>query len=362
MPGKAHHLHNGGPAPTFRLCDLPAELESEVLDHVAHLARAELNAAARTCRSWYERLTPNLYASIEISKANRRAVFAGLGLDFLSAPDLESRVNEAGSEHAPSNGAAAYAPLEAPPKLAALAHTRRILLRDSPAAVALAEALLTHPTLSGALDELTMAAPLFRSLVSTGMAAFGRPRSGAGFLGETLVARLRPKALRIEYPPPRVTSSASIFDPVMLARVLAVLVSEWQPERVDFIGVGTDMPPVLGQLTRVFCLGCSSAKRDERVWGDDAGCSAHGGLVRWHLRRLFGPGAREDLIEAIEEGADPTDDDDIHPDAVPYAAAAKVQYLNVPCLAALDRDRFLLDTFKSWPAECDIEGRIEFFP
>ncbi|WOO82418.1 uncharacterized protein LOC62_04G005906 [Vanrija pseudolonga] len=355
MPSTAHH--------TFRLCDLPPELQAAVLDHVGALSQADLHTAARTCRGWNERLTPSLYASLEIHKANRRAVFAGLGLDFLSAPELESRVGEAGSEHAPSsNGASAYAAPEPPRKLAALAHAKRISLRDATAALALAEALLTYPALSGALDELALSSSLFRSLVSTGMAAFGRPRSGAAFLGETLVARLRPKVLRIEYPPPRATLSASIFDPVMLARVLAVLVSEWRPERVDFIGVGTDMPPVLGQLTRVFCLPCSAKKRNERVWGDNAGCSAHGGLVRWHLRRLFGPGAHEDLIEAIDEGADPTDEGDIHPDAVPCAAGARIEYWNVPCLAALDREVFLSDTFKSWPPECDIEGRIAFFP
>lgn len=354
MPSTAPH--------TFRLCDLPPELQAAVLDHIAFLGHADLAAATRTCQGWNERLTARLYASLEIHKANRRAVFAGLGLDFLYAPELESRVAEAGSEHAPSNGAVAYAAATPPRKLAALAHAKCISLRDAPAALALAEALVTYPALSGALDELALSAPLFRSLVSTGMAAFGRPRSGAAFLGETLVARLRPRVVRIEYPPPRATLSASIFDPVMLARVLAVLLSEWQPHRVDFIGVGTDMPPVLGGLTRVFCLPCSAKKRNERVWGDNAGCSTHGGLIRWHLRRLFGPGAREDLIEAIEEGADPTDEGDIHPDAVPCAADARVEYWNVPCLAALDRDEFLNDTFKSWPPECDIEGRIAFFP
>ncbi|TXT10612.1 hypothetical protein VHUM_02117 [Vanrija humicola] len=342
----------------FRLLDLPPELQAEVLAHVSALPSANVNAAARTCQAWNARLTPALYAALEVDRTNRRAVFAGLGLDFLSAPELESRTTEAGPG---GNGAAAYAPHQPPPKLGKLAHTTRISLRDVPAAQALAEALFTYPALSGALDELTFSASLFRYLVRSGMAAFGRPRSGAAFLGETLVARLRPKVLRIEYPPPQGTLAANIFDPVLLTRVLAVLVAEWAPARIDFIGVGTDLPPVLGAHTRVFCLPCAGRKRNERVWGENAGCATHGGLVRWHLRRLFGPGAREDLLEAIDEGADPTDDGDIQPDGVPSAADARVEYWNVPCLAALDRDAFLDDTFKSWPPECDIEGRIDFF-
>lgn len=337
----------------FRLHDLASELQLLVLEHITHLPPCELVSAARVSRSWQAAITPHLYESIIVSKSNREAIFSGLGLDYLSAVDLESRALEA-------------APTETSPlamqKLAALAHTRHVTISDVGGANALAEAIIAYDALFANIDELILAAPVFRNLVNSGLAAFGRPRSGSAFVGETLVARLRPRRVRIHYPTPR--SGAGVFDPVLLARVMAVLLIDWQPDSVEYHGVVSDFPPVLGANTRIHCGPCSpkSAKAELHAWdGDTAICSSHGALVRMHLRRIFGPHARDELLEAIAEGADPTDDDDLDPDDIPDAAHAKIEYYGVPCIATTDRDAFLDKTFAQWPVDIDVAERVAFF-
>jgi hypothetical protein len=80
-----------------------------------------------------------------------------------------------------------------------------------------------------------------------------------------------------------------------------------------------------------------------------------------HLRRVFGLHARDELLEAIAEGADPTDDDDLDPDALPESTFSKIEYYGVPCIAAMDRDAFLDRTFAHWPVESDVGEQVSFF-
>lgn len=335
---------------TFRLHDLAPELQILIFQYLEDLSPAELASAALVSHSWNARLTPALYASVSVSKANRERLFVGLGIDFLSASALESRSAEAG-------GSAAY--VSRPNRKAEmLGHVRRLSVVDQAGALALAEALLAHDQLFPVLDEVTLAAPVFRHLVNSGLAAFGRPRSGSAFVGETLVAHLRPKHLRIDYPHSR--SGAGVFDPVLLARVLAVLLIDWAPESVEYHGVGSDFPPVLGPISRIHCTPCSPCSANR--WDDpDTGCASHGALVRMHLRRVFGLHARDELLEAIAEGADPTDDDDLDPDALPESTFSKIEYYGVPCIAAMDRDAFLDRTFAHWPVESDVGEQVSFF-
>lgn len=344
-------------APSFRLHDLAYELQEIVLDFVSDLPAADLCSATRVSRNWHGRFTPLLYSSLSVSKANRERVFAGLGLDYLTAAALESRASEDGG------GCAAYAAHAQGPnrKLSSLAHVKRLSVADSSAAVSLAEALLTHGNILPNVADLEIGAQLFRYLVNS-MASFGRPRSGTAFIGETLVAHLHPRHLAIHYPSSR--GIAGTFDPVLLARVMAVLVVDWHPESVDYYGVGADFPPVLGPLSRIHCTPCTTF---DDVWegeggGDEAGagCRAHA-LVRMHLRRSFGNHAKDDLLEAIAEAADPTDDDDIDSDLVPDPAHARVEYYGVPCIAAAERDAFLDKTFSHWPVEVDVAAQVAFF-
>lgn len=351
------------PAPTpFRLHDLASELQLLIFQNIEDLPVADLAAAARVSRDWNTALTPPLYRSLSLCKATRQAVFAGLGLDYLSASALESRASEAG-------GMGAYA---APPpnsKAASLAHVRSLTLTDQAGALALAEALLTHGRpLFPALDELSLAAPVFRHLVNSGLAAFGRPRSGSAFVGETLVAHLRPQRLRIHYP--YSPSTRGIFDPVLLARVLAVLHIEWAPAEVEYFGIRSDLPPVLGPVTRIHCVPCARpydaecqyTRERERYISDGVGCAAHGALVRMHLRTVFNMHARRELFEAIEEGADPTDEDDLDPELLPEWTG-RVEYHGVPCIAGAEVDAFMDKTFTHWPVEegVDVAARVQFF-
>jgi hypothetical protein len=242
-------------------------------------------------------------------------------------------------------------------KLASLRNVKHLTIADTPGALAVAEAIIAHEALFAHVETLTLAAPVFKHLVNSGLAAFGRPRSGSAFVGETLVSRLRPSTVHIHYPAPR--GGASIFDPVLLARVMAVLMVEWQPERVEYHGVASDFTPVLGKHTRIHCGPCTPSTQ----WDDDSACAAHA-LVRMHLRRIFGPHARDELLEAIAEGADPTDDDDLDADDVPdpEALGAVVEYVNVPCIAASDHEAFLDHTFGNWPTEADVAQLVRFYP
>jgi hypothetical protein len=341
------------PAP-FRLGDLAYELQEIILDFAADLPTPALCAAARVCSEWHTRFVPRLYASLSISKANREGVLGGLGLDYLSPTTLEARAGEAG-------GVAAYAAPGPNRKARALAHVKALSVADSSAAASLAEALLMHGELFPAVDELHLGSQLFRYLVNS-VACFGRPRSGSAFVGETLVSRLRPRRLRVDFPPSR--GVAGTFDPVLLARVTAVLVGDWAPDSVDYHGVGSNLPLALGPLNRIhYTTPCTPF---DDVWEEEedvagGGCRAHA-LVRMHLRRTFGQGARSDILEAIAEAADPTDDDDLDPDLVPDPAHARVEYYGVPCIAAADRDAFLDKTFAHWPVEVDVAAHVEFFP
>ncbi|BEJ17629.1 hypothetical protein CspHIS471_0610300 [Cutaneotrichosporon sp. HIS471] len=340
------------PVTPFRLGDLAYELQEIILDFAVDLPVSSLCAAARVCTDWHARFVPTLYTSLSISKADREQVLAGLGIDYLSPTALEARAAEAG-------GVAAYA---AGPnrKVAALAHVKSLSVFDSAAATSLVEALLMHGEILQ-VEELHLGSQLFRYLVNS-VACFGRPRSGSAFVGEVLVSRLHPRRLRIDFPPSR--GAAGTFDPVLLARVTAVLVGDWKPDIVDYHGVGSNLPLALGPLNRIHYTNACTPFDD--VWEEEedvagGGCRAHA-LVRMHLRRTFGQSARGDILEAIAEAADPTDDDDLDPDLVPDPAATKVGYYGVPCIAAADRDAFLDKTFAHWAADVDVAEHVAFFP
>jgi len=287
-----------------------------------------------------------------VTKENREAVFSGLGLDFLSASELESRAAEADP---------AVVTCLAESKKSALKHVKHLTIGDTAGALAVAEAILAFDNLLD-IDTLSLAAPVFRHLVNSGLAAFGRPRSGSAFVGETLVARLRPTKLRIDYPTPRSRSGAGVFDPVLLARVMAVLIVEWKPKSVEYTNVASDFPPVLGPHTVIHCAPCCPRTKDQH-WDDDSAiCSTHGTLIRMHLRRTFGPHARDELLELIDEGADPTDDDDLDPDDVPEVDGAMIEYYGVPCIASGDKAAFLDQTFANWPTDVDVAEHVQFFP
>lgn len=344
------------PTPTapFPLSDLAYELQEIILDFAADLPVSALCAATRVCTDWHARFVPRLYASVSINKGNREQVFAGLGIDYLSPTALEARAAEAG-------GVAAYAAPGPNRKVRALAHVKALSVSDSAGATSLAEALLMHDDLLPDVEELHLGSQLFRYLVNS-VACFGRPRSGSAFVGETLVSRLRPRRLRIDFPPSR--GAAGTFDPVLLARVTAVLVGDWMPESIDYHGVGSNLPLSLGPLNRIHYTNTCTPFDD--VWEEEedvagGGCRAHA-LVRMHLRRTFGQSARSDILEAIAEAADPTDDDDVDPDLVPDPTNTRVEYYGVPCIAAAERDAFLSKTFAHWPAEVDVASHVEFFP
>lgn len=340
---------SSAPSP-FRFQDLAAELQLGILDHIVALPPSDLCRAAVVCRAWNGYITPHLYKHVTLTKSNREGILAGLGLDYLSASDLESL---AGDVPPPVD-------LGLNRKAQALSHVQSLTIADHIGALAVAEALVTHTGVLGNVEDLSIGSPLFRHLVNSGLAAFGRPRSGRAFVGETLLARLKPKRVHIDYPASRVLG-VSAFDPVLLARVLAVLMIDWNPETVDYHGVGSDFPPVLGSMSRIHCAPCMPADEE---WDDCDGlaCGSHGALVRMHLRRLFGQHARDELLEAIAEGADPTDDDDLDPDAVPDASHAKVEYHGVPCIVGADMDAFLRKTFAHWPVEIDVGERVAFYP
>lgn len=336
-------------SPAFRFQDLAVELQFAILDEVISLSPPDLCAAAVVCQTWNQYVTPHLYRHITLTKSNREAVFAGLGLDYLSASALESRADDVPTVDTTPNR-----------KVQALSHVKTLAISDSSGALALAEALVTHDGVLSNVEDISIGSALFRHLVNSGLAAFGRPRSGSAFVGETLVARLKPKRVHIDYPASRVLGS-SAFDPVLLARVLAVLMIDWNPETVDYHGVGSDFPPVLGAMSRIHCAPCMPADGE---WDDCDGlaCGSHGALVRMHLRRLFGQHARDELLEAIAEGADPTDDEDLDPDDVPDALHAKVEYHGVPCIVGADMEAFLHKTFAHWPVEIDLGDRVAFYP
>lgn len=359
--------HTTKPAPTstpahtptspFRLSDLAYELQEIILDFVADMAPFDLCNVARVSHEWHARFVPLLYSSLSITKANRERVFAGLGLDYLTPTALESRSSEDAGR-----GCAAYAAQGPNRKNSALAHVKRLGVADSGAAVSLAEALMTHGDLLPQVEELHLGAQMFRYLVNS-IATFGRPRSGSAFVGETLVARLRPRRLLIDFPPSR--GHAGTLDPILLARVTTVLLTDWAPESVDYFGVGLNLPPALGPLSRIhYTTPCTPF---DDVWEDGeedmagGGCHDHS-LVRMHLRRTFGQHARSELLEAVAEAADPTDDDDLDPDLIPDPAHARVEYYGVPCIAAADRDAFLDRTFTYWPVEVDVAAHVAFYP
>ncbi|KLT41544.1 hypothetical protein CC85DRAFT_286322 [Cutaneotrichosporon oleaginosum] len=340
-------------AAPFRLGDLAYELQEMILDAVADLPVPALCAAARVCSAWHARFIPPLYSSVSLSKADRDCVLHGLGLDYLTPAALEARAAEAG-------GVAAYAAAGTNRKASALAHVKTLSVADSSAAASLAEALLMHGALFPSVEEMHLGPQLFRYLVNS-VASFGRPRSGSAFVGEVMVSRLRPRRVRVDFPPSR---GAGSFDPVLLARVTAVLVTEWKPDSIDYHNIGYNLPLALGPLTRIHnSAPCSPDDVWEAEEAAGGGCRAHA-LTRMHLRRTYGEGARADVLEAIAEAADPTDDGDIDPDTVPDPAAARVEYYGVPCIAAADRDAFLDKTFAHWPVDVgvDVAAHVKFFP
>lgn len=344
-------------AAPFRLTDFAPELQECVLDFVVNLPRADISAACRVCKHWNTRFTPLLYHSLSVTKDNRESVLFGLGLDYLSASALESRASEDGG------GAAIYGPPTPPHKVVSLAHVRSLAMADSSSATSIAEAMIVHEGIFSKVDEVVIGPSLFRYLVTT-IAAFGRPRTGAAFIGETIIAQLRPRHLHITFPPSK--SRALIFDPIVLARVMAALLIDWKPETLDYHGIGSDFPPVLGPHSRIHCIPCVFGDDD---WGDGAddplagikACRAHGSIIRMHLRRTFGPHAKEDLLEAIAEAADPTDEADLDPSEIPDPAKAYIEYHGVPCIAAADRELFLAKTFARWPTEVDVGSQVSFF-